>query len=74
MQKIINWWRAVKLKSHVALELELPFMDLHIRKTWGGGGGKSTKKWKTGLDKQRGKKEKTHVVPEREEESSHFSF
>ena len=32
MQKIINWWQAVKLKSHVALELELPFMDKHIRK------------------------------------------
>ena len=47
-------------------------MDLHIRKTWEG--GKSTKKWKTGLDKQRGKKEKTRVVPEREEESHHFSF
>ena len=46
-------------------------MDKHIRKKEK---KNSTKKWKTGLDKQREKKEKTHVVPEREEESSHFSF
>ena len=43
-------------------------MDKHIRKI--GRKKKSTKKWKIGLDKQRGKKEN----PEREEESSHFSF